>query len=211
MTVTHIAQTKSFFLLSFLILSAFKPSISDDDAKKTTLASFNEITSTDITALPEIVASEITIFGIGFTTSLEKAIEILEENTMVFLEVDPFNNNRYYLYDYEIVNNKHLPLAYFIWDEFGFKLQEVILYKAFSKYLVGRSKDLLTMEVINKHSEVVKDFIGYPSRKETTLDIPSIKMTTFCYYYPDHDFKVIRSVTEKGTSISFGLISNLDF
>lgn len=211
MTLAHFAQTKYFFLISFLFLSAFTPSSTDDDAKKTAVASFSEITSTDITALPEIVASEITIFGISFTTTLEKAIEILADNQLVFLEVDPFNNNRYYLYDYEIVNNKHLPLAYFIWDEFGVKLQEVILYKAFSKYLVGRSKDLLTMEVINKHSEVVRDFIGYPSRKETTLDIPSIKMTTFCYYYPDHDFKVIRSVTEKGTSISFGLISNLDF
>jgi hypothetical protein len=181
-----------------------------DDAKKTKTINLLEITQVDITKYANIIASEIQIFGISFDMSIEIALQTVDKNPFVFFEVDPFNSSRYYLYDYMTQNAKHLPLAYFIWDEFGQKIEEVILYTAFERYLVGASKNLLSIDVINKHSDIVKEFMGYPTRKETTLDIPSISVKTFCYYYPEHDFKVFRNFNDKGSSISFGLMRTLD-
>lgn len=183
-----------------------------DDDPKTERKTYKEISKTDITRYEDIMATEILIFGISFNMSINQALEVIKNyDNMVFFEVDPFNPNRYYLYDYEIVNDKYLPLAYFIWDDTGQKLLEIILYKGFSKYLVGNTKKLLTLDVINKNSLIVKTFMGYPVKKEVTLDLPSIGLKTFCYYYPNHNFKVFRNITDQSSSISLGMCRELIF
>ena len=206
--IHYLVKTSS---LIFILLVFFCKSTYSDDAKKRNIAAFKEITQTDITAFKDIIATEIVVFGINFNMSIEKALEVIENNTLVFMEVDPFNNNRYYLYDYEINYGRHIPLAYFIWNDEGEILHEILLYQGFTKYLVGGSRNLLSTDVINKHSDLVKTFIGYPSRKEIVLDIPAIGVKSFCYYYPDHDFKVFRNLSDKGSSIHFGLIRDLDY
>ncbi|NLJ06140.1 MAG: hypothetical protein GX437_00585 [Sphingobacteriales bacterium] len=186
------------------------PALSDDDPKSVR-KTYKEITKTDITRYEDITATEILIFGISFNMSINEALEVIKLNDKVFFEVDPFNSNRYYLYDYEIVKERYLPLAYFIWDESGQKLLEIIIYTGFTKYLVGNTKKLLTLDVINKNSLIVKTFMGYPVKKEVTLDLPSIGLKTFCYYYPNHNFKIFRNITDESTSISLGICRELIF
>ncbi|HPD65423.1 MAG TPA: hypothetical protein P5050_06790 [Bacteroidia bacterium] len=186
------------------------PALSDDDPKSVR-KTYKEITKTDITRYEDITATEILIFGISFNMSINEALEVIKLNDKVFFEVDPFNSNRYYLYDYEIVKERYLPLAYFIWDENGQKLLEIIIYTGFTKYLVGNTKKLLTLDVINKNSLIVKTFMGYPVKKEVTLDLPSIGLKTFCYYYPNHNFKIFRNITDESTSISLGICRELIF
>ncbi len=207
--ILHYFRRISFLI--FILIVFFCGSTYSDDAKKLNVSAFKEITQTDITSFKDIIATGIVVFGINFNMSIEKALEVIDNNTLVFMEVDPFNNNRYYLYDYEVVKGKYVPLAYFIWDEEGEILHEILLYQGFSKYLVGGSQNLLSTDVINRHSDLVKNFIGYPSRKEIVLDIPAIGVKSFCYYYPDHDFKVFRNLSDKGSTIHFGLIRDLDY
>lgn len=197
-------------LTAMFFVTNHHPALSDDDPKSVR-KTYKEITKTDITRYEDITATEILIFGISFNMSINEALEVIKLNDKVFFEVDPFNSNRYYLYDYEIVKERYLPLAYFIWDESGQKLLEIIIYTGFTKYLVGNTKKLLTLDVINKNSLIVKTFMGYPVKKEVTLDLPSIGLKTFCYYYPNHNFKIFRNITDESTSISLGICRELIF
>lgn len=199
-----------FLLTAMFFVTNHHPALSDDDPKSVR-KTYKEITKTDITRYEDITATEILIFGISFNMSINEALEVIKLNDKVFFEVDPFNSNRYYLYDYEIVKERYLPLAYFIWDESGQKLLEIIIYTGFTKYLVGNTKKLLTLDVINKNSLIVKTFMGYPVKKEVTLDLPSIGLKTFCYYYPNHNFKIFRNITDESTSISLGICRELIF
>jgi len=199
-----------FLLTAMFFVTHHHPALSDDDPKSVR-KTYKEITKTDITRYEDITATEILIFGISFNMSINEALEVIKLNNKVFFEVDPFNSNRYYLYDYEIVKERYLPLAYFIWDENGQKLLEIIIYTGFTKYLVGNTKKLLTLDVINKNSLIVKTFMGYPVKKEVTLDLPSIGLKTFCYYYPNHNFKIFRNITDESTSISLGICRELIF
>lgn len=195
------------FLVTFYV-TAFPFTTDDGSNQKRT---YKEITKTDITKYATIKANEILVFGISFKMEINEALEIVDTKPNIFFRVDPFNDNRYYLYDIEKIDGKNIPLAYFIWDINGIVLKEIILYKGFSKYLVGNSRILLTIDVINKNADIVKTFMGYPSSKVTSLDLPSIGVKSFNYYYPNHNFKVIRNFSDKGSSIAFGLINAKSF
>jgi|GEM_PF-1314504 len=202
---------KPSFLWLFLLFSPlFNPAFNDDDPKAVR-KTYKEITHTDITKYPDIYSTEILIFGISFSMSISDALEKIEDNQFVYFSIDPFNNNRYYLYDYEQLNGKNIPLAYFIWDQNGVVLLEVVFYQGFKKHMVGDAKKLLSLDIINKNSDIVKNFMGYPVKKETTLDIPSIGLKTFCYYYPNHNFKIFRNITDQTSSISFSICRELLF
>jgi hypothetical protein len=151
------------------------------------------------------------VFGISFNKSINEALEIVSLKPNIYFRVDPFNDNRYYLFDIEKRNGKNLALAYFIWDDNGMQLNEIILYEGMMKYMVGDSRSLLTLDVINKNAHIVKTFMGYPSSKETSLDLPSIGVKSFNYYYPNHSFKVVRNFSDTGSSIAFGLINEKSY
>lgn len=177
-------------------------SFSEPDETATTRKRYKEITKTDITKYKDITSKEILVFGIHLDMTQNEVRNIVDKSGQLFFKADPFNDNRLYLYD-----NENNALAYFIWsDSSNVKgLQEIIFYYGFSKYMVGASKNLLTMEVINKNSEIVKDFIGYPNYKEITLDLPSLGLKSFSYYYSEKKFKVNRNISDSGTSISFSI------
>jgi len=197
-----------FTVILLFMLSFPKISLSDEDPKAVK-KTYKEITKTDITKYSNINYNEILIFGISFNMSINDALQKTEDHPAIFFKVDPFNNTRYYLYDTSVVNGRNIPLAYFIWDENGKTLKEVIIYAGFKKYLVGDSKKLLGLDVINKNSELVKTFMGYPVKKEITLEIPAIGLKTFCYFYPNHNFKIFRNITDQSTSISLGICREL--
>lgn len=195
-------------LVSFSFgLRSYSVNYNAEPDKKTTRKTKKEITKTDITRYKDITAEEILILGIHLNMNINEVKEIISKYPQFYLSVDPFNENRYYLYDTRQINNKNVSLAYFIWDDKSPNsgLKEIIIYFGFSRYLVGNSKNLVTLEVINKNSAIVQDFMGYPSRKEVILDLPALGVKSFSYFYPERKFKVNRYISDDGTSISFSI------
>jgi hypothetical protein len=206
-------QMKHIFVIWMICLTALQAFANNDpkDDGSNQKRTYKEITKTDITKYASIKANEILVFGISFKMNINQAMEVVDKKPNIYFRVDPFNDNRYYLFDIEKRNGKNIALGYFIWDDSGLLLKEIILYTGFTKYLVGDSRSLLTLDVINKNARVVKTFMGYPARKETSLDLPSIGLKSFNYYYPNHSFKVIRNFNDNGSSIAFGLINEKSF
>ncbi len=196
------------FLLSSYSAWANTSNLPGDPFK--TRRTYKEITKTDITRYKNITSSEIMVFGIHLGMSVEECQNALKNNRQVFLKQDPFNPNRYYLYDTSRINNRYVCLGYLKWEsrlkENEKKLSEIVFYFDFIKYLVGRSKNLLTLEIINKHSQIVKDFMGYPATRTEELDIPSLGLRAYSYFYPNHYFKVIRYISDEGSSLSFSIL-----
>ncbi|MEA3495311.1 MAG: hypothetical protein U9R42_04680 [Bacteroidota bacterium] len=193
---------KHFF--TFILIFSFSI-ISNADGTKPTKSKrkrYKEITKTDITKYKDISSSEIMIFGIHLNMKINEVKTEINKNKNIFLQEDPFNSRRFYLYE---KNSTQAPLCYLKWDDNNDKsgLQEVVFYFKFIKYLPGISKNLLTLEVINKNSEIVKTFMGYPTRKELSLQIPSLGIKTYSYYYPERNFKINRYISDNGSSISF--------
>ncbi|MBT3421961.1 MAG: hypothetical protein HN600_08345 [Bacteroidetes bacterium] len=207
MKKVHLIILALFCLLSPNAFASFEITDDGSNQKRT----YKEITKTDITKYATIKSNEILVFGISFNKSINEALEIVSLKPNIYFRVDPFNDNRYYLFDIEKRNGKNLALAYFIWDDNGMQLNEIILYEGMMKYMVGDSRSLLTLDVINKNAHIVKTFMGYPSSKETSLDLPSIGVKSFNYYYPNHSFKVVRNFSDTGSSIAFGLINEKSY
>ncbi|MBT3303263.1 MAG: hypothetical protein HOD63_16110 [Bacteroidetes bacterium] len=207
MKKVHLIILSLFCLLSPNAFASFEITDDGSNQKRT----YKEITKTDITKYATIKSNEILVFGISFNKSINEALEIVSLKPNIYFRVDPFNDNRYYLFDIEKRNGKNLALAYFIWDDNGMQLNEIILYEGMMKYMVGDSRSLLTLDVINKNAHIVKTFMGYPSSKETSLDLPSIGVKSFNYYYPNHSFKVVRNFSDTGSSIAFGLINEKSY
>ena len=207
MKKVHLIILSLFCLLSPNAFASFEITDDGSNQKRT----YKEITKTDITKYATIKSNEILVFGISFNKSINEALEIVSLKPNIYFRVDPFNDNRYYLFDIEKRNGKNLALAYFIWDDNGMQLNEIILYEGMMKYMVGDSRSLLTLDVINKNAHIVKTFMGNPSSKETSLDLPSIGVKSFNYYYPNHSFKVVRNFSDTGSSIAFGLINEKSY
>ena len=162
-----------------------------------------EIIKTDITKYTDITADEILVFGAALNMDYQTVERELSRYPEVYMKVDPFNENRFYLYENDFLNGNNVILAYFIWDEEKKALQEIVLYFGFIKYLVGNSKNLLTTEVINKDSRIIQEFLGPPTEKEITLDIEVLGLKSFSYFYPERKFKVIRNISDDKSSIAF--------
>ncbi len=183
---------------------------SDTGEPDTKRKTYKEITKTDITRYKNITAKEILVFGIHLGMTPDEVSESIKYNSAIFLKEDPFNENRIYLYDTNKINNKNRCIGYLKYtsepDNSKLRLSEVVLYFDFIHYMVGNSKNLLTLEVINKNSQIVKNFIGFPATRNTELDIPSLGLKSFSYYYPDKNFKITRYISDDGSSLSFSIL-----
>ena len=76
------------------------------------------------------------------------------------------------------------------------------------KYLIGQSKKLLTLEMINQKSDIVKYFTGLPAERKKIIDIPSLHMESYEYYFPDRNFVLTKNKNDKKTQVSLSLVSN---
>lgn len=171
---------------------------------------FYELTTTDITKNSEITAINIKVFGLYLSMKLEEVLPILKHNLNIYLKQDPYNSNRYYLYDREKYNGKDIVMAYLIWGNDNIGLKEIVLYHGFLKFMVGNSRMLLTYDAIDKHTYIYSSYLGFPSRMEVILDIPDIKMKSTAFYYPNKNFKIIKTVSEQVVSFSMSLVLKLE-
>jgi hypothetical protein len=173
----------------------------------TSIKNFKEITQFDITVFKDIKSADITVFGLYLNMKLEDIVSEVNQHDFLYVEKDVFNENRLYLYD-DKANNADNTLAYLILDENTLDLKEIVLYPNMAKYLIGNSKKLLTLEMINLNSDIVRYFTGMPAPRKKTIDITSLHMETYEYYYPNRNFVITKNKNEKKIQISFSLVSN---
>jgi hypothetical protein len=166
---------------------------------------YTEITKTDITLSENITSAKINVFGAHLGMKMADVKSLFKDNPQVSLEIDKFNPFRYYLYDKSFGKAKKVAVAYFIWDEKTHILKEITLYQEFVKFTKGKTYQLFSQDVFQKESEIVKYFLGLPYKKKQTLDIPSIGLKAYCYYYY-RNFMITKNISDEGTNISLSLI-----
>jgi hypothetical protein len=57
--------------------------------------------------------------------------------------------------------------------------------------LVGRTRDLLTLEALDPDSEVRREFLGEPTGERVSLDVPAIKLRHITYSYSELGIEVV--------------------
>jgi hypothetical protein len=197
----------------FIALSLFFSSTSITEARTHFPLSntrFTEITKADITTCPNIKSKDITVFGLYLSMKLEEIVREINQYDFLYVEKDVFNENRLYIYD-DKGNDSDNTLAYLILDENTFDLKEIILYPNMIKYLPGNSKKLLTLEMTNYRSDIVRYFTGIPEPRKKILDIPSLKMESYSYYYQNRNFVFTKNKIDKKIQISFSLVENSNY
>jgi hypothetical protein len=171
---------------------------------------FREMTREDITIYKDIKSTDITVFGLYLSMKLEEIVRELNQYDFLYVEKDVFNENRLYIYD-DKGNDSDNTLAYLILDENTYDLKEIILYPNMIKYLQGNSKKLVTLEMINSRSEIVQYFAGTTKERKKILDIPSLKMVSYAYFFPERNFVVTKNKIDKKIQISFSLVEGTNF
>ena len=171
---------------------------------------FKEITKEDITLYRNIESKDITIFGLYLTMKLEDIVRELNQYDFLYVEKDVFNENRLYIYD-DTGNDSGNTLAYLILDKNTFDLKEIVLYPNMIKYLIGNSKKLLTMEMANQNSDIVKYFTGLPMQRKKILDIPTLQMESYAYYFPNRNFVFTKNKIDKKIQLSLSIVGDSNF
>lgn len=169
---------------------------------------FTEITANDITKNEKLSALNISVFGVHLGMKISDVKNILQNNPKVVLVLDNYNPFRYYLYE-KISGENKIAIAYMIWDNKTHALKEITLYSAFSKFTIGSTAYLFTQEAFNKENAIVKYFLGNPYKRKILLDIPSIGLKSYAYYFYKN-YMITKNISDEGTSYSFSLILNPD-
>ena len=151
---------KHYFFILFILIGNETSAITVYPGKA--YIPFKEITKVDITEYKDIKSTEITVFGLYLNMKLEDIVKEVDKYDFIYVEKDVFNENRLYLYDDKATNADN-TLAYLILDENTFDLKQIVLYPNMIKYLIGNTKKLLTLEMINQNSDIVKYFTGVAS------------------------------------------------
>ena len=141
---------------------------------------------------------------------LEEIVREINQYDFLYVEKDVFNENRLYVYD-DKGNDEDNTLAYLILDENTFDLKEIVLYPAMIKYLIGNTKKLLTLEMTNQSSDIVKYFAGLPQERKKILDIPSLHLESYKYYYPTRNFVLTKNKNDKKIQLSLSLVGDSNF
>jgi len=171
---------------------------------------FKEITKVDITEYKDIKSTEITVFGLYLNMKLEDIVKEVDKYDFIYVEKDVFNENRLYLYDDKATNADN-TLAYLILDENTFDLKQIVLYPNMIKYLIGNTKKLLTLEMINQNSDIVKYFTGLPDQRKKVMDIPSLHMESYEYFFPDRNFVLTKNKNDSEIKIYLSLVNNSSY
>lgn len=194
-----------YLLILFILIG--NETLAIDSYPEKTFNSLKEITKVDITEFKDIKSTEIMVFGLYLNMKLEEIASAVNQYDFIYVEKDVFNETRLYLYDDKATNDDN-TLAYLILDENTLDLKEIVLYPNMIKYLIGNSKKLLTLEMINSNSDIVKYFTGVPAERKKILDIPSLHIESYEYYFPNRNFKLTKNRNEKKIHISLSLVCN---
>jgi hypothetical protein len=141
---------------------------------------------------------------------MEELLNLDEKNSNIFFEKDVFNENRYYIYEQGKGGLKSAALAYISFGSGDTGISCITLYSSMIRYIEGRAKYMLTYDILNKSSYIVRNFSGLPTKRETVIDIPRLGLKSYAYIYPEKNFIVTRHMSENGTTLTFSFVLDVN-
>ncbi|MEX0966422.1 MAG: hypothetical protein WD077_04235 [Bacteroidia bacterium] len=186
------AFPRYFFTLIFALMLA-SPVFAQSPNEKI------EIMKTDITSVQNFNAEMVTVYGVSLGMLQHEALEILRKNDNLFVKIDNYNEYRVYVYDKNEEGERNEPILYYIWEKGATGLKMITFFTPSVEYLVGNTKDLLSLQTLDSNSGICKEFLGKCNYQKVTLDIPSIEMKHTAFYFVERGLKVTKR-TDEGTS-----------
>jgi hypothetical protein len=160
-----------------------------------------ELTETDIARLPSFNGSHATIFGISLGMGRSQVRMMISKYPYLKMEEDPFNPKRFYLQDISNDTGK-VTIGYMKWLNYDSGLYQIVLYPPVAKYLRGLSCSIVSTSCVDPESEIYKTFLGEPSSRQITLDMPGINAKTTMLYYPKLNLVIEENKSSKGMQYS---------
>jgi hypothetical protein len=147
-----------------------------------------ELTKVDITRVGNLGDRTITVLGVPMGASRQEAERIITDHPDFAVHPDRANPERFYVDSDASADS----VFYFIWDPKGPPgLNRVTVFVHAADLLVGRTRDLLTLEALDPDSEVRREFLGEPTGERVSLDVPAIKLRHITYSYSELGIEVV--------------------
>lgn len=168
-----------------------------------------ELTETDITAIRNFRADQLTVYGVSLGMTKDEAESLLRANEGIIVEQDRWNPTRLYVYDKTPDGFKNRCILYYIWRPNDPGLACITVFEDCAKHLKGNTKLLLTLAALDLESDISKSFLRYPNRSKLTLDIPMIEVKHTTYYYEDKWLEVTHQHHMGDEGVVFALVRQL--
>jgi len=169
-----------------------------------------EITETDIILYPNLRADSISVFNIKIGMNKKNVQYILQQDSNLYSDIDCGHNTnefRMYVYDKDGNNSKRNCILYLIWNNHD-ELSKITFFEDFARYLKGDTKKLLTFEGFDSKSKLCQEYLGYPNKKDVTLDVPSIKLKHTTYYFYSKGIEITIKKSKVHLTAVFAFILN---
>ncbi len=161
----------------------------------------SELTECDITSIKEFRADKVTVFGVSLGMTKEEALPLLNADERLIVKQDKFNPTWLCVYDKNPDGSEGEQVLQYVWKPTEQGLSTITIFETCSKYLKGNTKRLLTLEVLDPHSDFSKSFLGYPNRSEVTANIPELGLKHTSYYYDAKWLKIVHKQSEGSDSV----------
>lgn len=177
--------------------------LAPDDAAEPT-AEAVELTADDITRFRDLGSRRISVAGVTLGASRAEAERIIEADPRLSIHPDRANPERFYVK----LAGTETSVFYFMWNPQGpAGLNRVTVFVDAADLLVGRTRDLLTLQALDPGSEVRREFLGEPAGERVSLDVPSIGLRHLSYVYPDLGLEVTDKHSQDGRQVVFALLA----
>jgi hypothetical protein len=139
-----------------------------------------ELTTTDITTLPDFRSDRASVLGVRLGMSMADAKAKIADHASAGFSVKPDGANSTRLY----INAASASdsVLYLIWAPGDARLGEITVFRAFEPWLQGGTKRLLQSDAVDV-SSVAGRFLGKPDRSGISLDIPEIGLRHVTHIY----------------------------
>jgi hypothetical protein len=164
-----------------------------------------EITDTDITSIRSFNGNHATVFGIALGMGRNTVKNMVSRYPFIKMTEDPFNERRFYLKDASQADTNKITLAYLKWLNYDSGLYQIILYPPMSKYMKGLSSTIVSPDCVDPSSDIYRSFLGEPSARQVSMNMPKINAKTTLLYYPKQNIVIEESKTASGTQYSLVL------
>jgi hypothetical protein len=158
----------------------------------------SEITSVDLTTVKNLRGDRVTVFGTKLGMTHAEAKAILDKNPKLTYKVDGSNPDRIY-----VNGAAGGELFYLIWEPGKPKLTRITIFRDFTPFLVGETKQLMTTDAITEDSKLAREFLGKATSKKVTLDVPSIQLKHVTYWFDKRWMAVTHQMPEGRVVFAF--------
>lgn len=162
-----------------------------------------ELTRTPLADYDSLTPDDLTVLGIKLGMSQISVKKAIATKKRVYFRQDRFFNSRLYLYEYLPDEQNQRPLAYFKWDENSRKLQEILIYPGFAKYMPAANDYLVSKRVLQSVGGDKGLKLGQIREEEALLDVPSQQIRHTAFYFIRPGFRSIKQVKGSRTWYAF--------